>query len=73
MQTMQHLCGQMINVEAFQSHGETLLSLEDPETGQPLERCPECGEVPADETLFPLDFFLEVYAELAERLVPEEA
>ena len=69
----QHLCGKLVNVEAFQSHGETILSVTDPESGQPLERCPECGEEFFENTLFPLDIFPEVFAELAESLMLEEA
>lgn len=66
--TLQHLCGQMINVEKFQSHGETILSFENPATGEQIERCPECGEVISEEMLFPLDMFPEVYAEMADSL-----
>ncbi len=69
MQTMQHLCGEMVNVEVFQSHGETILYIENPATGEQIERCPDCGEVISEGMLLPLDFFPEVYAEMAESLV----
>lgn len=71
--TQQHLCGQFVHVQAFQSHGETLLDVTDPATGAQLAVCPECGEEFFEETLFPLDFFPEAFAELAESLIPEEA
>jgi hypothetical protein len=62
----------MVNVEAFHSHGETILDMVDTETGQQInDRCPECGEGISDETLFPLDFFPEVYAEMAEAMIEE--
>lgn len=69
----QHLCGNLVNAEAYQGHGETLLLVTDPSNGQVLERCPECGEQFFENTLFPLDFFPEAWAELAESLVLEEA
>lgn len=69
MQTVQHLCSQLINVEAFQSHGETILYLEDPRTRQQIERCPECGEEIFENTLFPLDICPARFAEMAEQQV----
>lgn len=69
MQEQQHLCGQLINVEAFQSHGETILYLEDPRTRQQIEHCPECGEEIFENTLFPLDICPAWFAEMAEQQV----
>jgi hypothetical protein len=56
----------MVNVQAWQSHGETILDISDQQTGEQLEKCPECGGEFTEETLFPLDFFPEVFAEMAE-------
>ena len=71
MQQLQHICGKVISVEAFQSHGETILYLEDPDTGQQIERCPECGEVIIENLLFDLDFIPEIWAEMAEMIMEE--
>lgn len=67
MQLLQHLCGKMINVAAFQSHGETILDMTDADTGKQInDKCPECGETIYENMLFSMDFFPEVYAEMAE-------
>ena len=63
----QHLCGKQLEVGFFVSHGETILDVVDPDTGaQVYDRCPECGEEVNEGVLFPIDIFLEVYAEMAE-------
>ena len=71
MQQLQHICGKVVSVEAFQSHGETILYVEDPATGQQIERCPECEELVIEEMLFDLDFIPEVWAEMAEMIMEE--
>ncbi len=63
MQTLQHLCGQMVNVTVWQSHGETILDVSDLLTGEQLDTCPECGEEFFQNTLFPLDIFPMIAAE----------
>ena len=70
MQHLQHICSEIVNAEAFQSHGETILYVEDL-TGKQIEYCPGCGELIAEGMLFPLDIFPEVYAEMAERELVE--
>lgn len=71
MRTMQHVCGRMVNVDFFDSHGEIILDLTDPEDGAQIRACLECGEVIEQGCLFPLDFFPEVFAEMAESLIEE--
>jgi hypothetical protein len=66
---MQHICSKMIHVAFFDSHGEIILDMQDPDTGQQIDHCPECGEEITQGMLFSLDFFPEVYAEMAEQQV----
>jgi hypothetical protein len=57
----------MVDVTAFQSHGETILDLVDHDTGAQLsaDRCVECGEDVFENTLFALDYDLEPFTDLS--------
>ncbi len=65
MQTMQHLCGHVVDARVWITHGETILDVSDPESGLPITICPECGEEFFENTLFPLDIFPELAALMA--------
>ncbi|MBV5322577.1 MAG: hypothetical protein JZU60_01930 [Ilumatobacteraceae bacterium] len=50
---MQHLCGKVISVDWFSSHGEVILDMKDPASGSQIQtHCPECGEEIFTNTLF---------------------
>ena len=72
MIAQQHICGAMVNVEAYQTHGQTILYVETLE-GQQIDHCPECGEELIESSLFALDIFPQVQlaAEMAESLIEE--
>ena len=65
---MQHLCSKIVDVEWFECRGEIILDIHDPETGEQIEACPECGWEILPEQLFSLDIFPEIQliAEMAE-------
>lgn len=61
---MQHLCGQIVAVAAWHVHGETILDVTDPHTGEPLAVCPDCGEPFFENTLFSLELFQVITEEV---------
>ncbi len=73
MQTKQHLCGRVVKVQAWKSHGETILEVSEPKSGQTLYTCPECGEEFFENTLFPMDIFPTIAAEEMAILMTKEA
>lgn len=64
---LQHICGKVLEVQAWDTHGEIVLDIQDPETGRQITHCSECGEEIHNETLFRMDFFPEIFAEMVEQ------
>ena len=62
----QHICGKVLNVDWFSCRGEIILDVHDPETGEQVEQCPECGEEIFQNRLFDLDIFAGILVKMDE-------